>query len=355
MAGRKRAIADGLIYFLNILSALGLLGAYLAYYVSPELTSLFAFAALAYPVLLLLNLIFVIYWLLRLKLKIMLSVICILIGYQHTSRLHQFSGSNKVVNPASKLKVMTYNVRMFNYYEWIDQKGIPDAIRKTVEDEDPDVLMIQEYYADSDPGLDYPYKTTKLTNYGKNYGLVIFSKFPIEDSGTIKYTDQGIENDDFHYADIKWGKKKLRFINIHLASVGLGREDYKLLQNAEDADPDVRNGLITISKRLHWAFKRRAQQIGAVAKAIEDSPYPVVLTGDFNDVPSSYTYHQIDLLLDDSFLESGRGFGKTYVSSPVPLRIDYIFHSEELRAFDNRVVREKLSDHYPVVAEIELK
>ncbi len=361
MAGRKRSFLDRFLYFFNILSAMGLLASYLAYYFSPQWFTFFSFAGLAYPILLLINLIFVLYWVLRFKLKLILPVICIAAGYLHLERLYQFGSPPKVVNPGESLRVMSYNVRMFNEYQWIPEQGIPQEIGRLINSNAPDVLLLQEYYqSENTPKFQYPHEFTKLTNDGRNYGLKVFSKFPIVETGTLSYdkpNESGVSvNNQFIYADVRWKNRTIRFINVHLASVGLGVSDYQRLQNPnEGSQEEIRNGFLKILKRLHWAFKRRGEQIEAVERAINDSPHPVVLCGDFNDTPQSYTYHRVDLLLNDCFMEAGNGFGKTYARGPVPFRIDYIFHADELRVNRYEVISEKLSDHYPVIAELEFR
>ncbi|MEQ9262822.1 MAG: endonuclease/exonuclease/phosphatase family protein [Owenweeksia sp.] len=359
MAGGKHSFLDSVLYFINVLAALGLLASYLAYYFNPNWFTFFSFAGLAYPVLLFINLIFIIYWMLRFKVKLVLPVICIAMGYLHLSRLYQWGAPNKVVNPGESFKVMTYNVRMFNAYKWIPEDDIPQRIKQLILTEAPDILMLQEFYqSDKTPELDYPYDFTKLTNDGRNYGLTILSKFPITGTGTLRYSEpkegEPTVNNEFIYADVKWKNETIRFINIHLASVGLGVNDYKRLENPnEGSQEDITNGFLKIIKRLHWAFQRRGEQIGALEKAIADSPHPVVLCGDFNDTPQSYIYHRVDLALNDSFMEAGNGFSKTYARGPVPFRIDYVFHSDELRVNSYKVISQKLSDHYPVITELE--
>lgn len=358
MAKKRKSFLDGILYFVNILVALGLLTSYLAYYIQPGWLTFFAFSALAYPVLLFSNIIFILYWAIKLKPKFFLSLIVIVIGFLHLGRYYQLSGTQKVTIPSKSLKVMTFNVRMFNYYQWIESVFVPQKVKTLVDSEQPDVLIMQEYFKNKDtPNFGYRYKHLKMTNYGHNYGLAIFSKHPIIGSGIIRYNrETTIENDDFHYADIDWNGKIVRVINIHLASVGFGSKDYELLEKGSIGNNgEVKDGVITILKRLHWAYKRRAQQIRVVEEAIDSSPHPVILCGDFNDTPQSFTYHRIDLELVDSFLEAGHGFSKSYVRSPVPLRIDYIFHSDELRAFNFKVIDQELSDHYPVVTELEWK
>lgn len=355
----KRSVLDGVLYFFNILFALGLLLSYLAYYVPPSFFTLFSFAATGYPVLAFVNILFVIYWAIRLKRKILLPLLCLAIGYLHLPRMYQFGKPERVVGRDQSLKVMSFNVRLFNLYDWLEDEDVAAKITSLIKDENPDVVMLQEYYEKSgDPlkGLDYKYRHAKLTNRGKNYGLMILSRHPITGSQLVQVPEDSTGSSEFHFADIRWQGQNIRFINVHLASVGLDHKAYELLERPDSQNQDdLKTGLKNIARRLHHAFRLRAVQTEVIGQVIHESPYPVVVAGDFNDVPHSYIYHQINLDLEDSFMDSGHGFGQTYVRSPIPFRIDYIFHSDSLRSFNFRVVRQELSDHYPIVTELQYR
>tara|TARA_R110002072_G_scaffold39108_10_gene112653 strand:+ start:112 stop:1200 length:1089 start_codon:yes stop_codon:yes gene_type:complete len=358
---KKRSLINGLIYSLNILAALGLLASYLAFYVPPNTISIFAFFALAYPILLGLNILFTIYWALRLKIKFILSALVIIIGLGHFKKLYKFKDSSSLISNTDKLKLMSYNVRMFNSYQWIPEEGISEKIKSEVISESPDILMIQEYYKGGiTPDFGFKYSFVKPTNISGNYGLSIFSNYPIVNTGALELRDLGANqasyNNQFIFADIDWNGRTIRTINIHLASIGLETSDYQRLQNPnEGSQEEIKDGFLKIVKQLDRAFKKRAEQIIALKRAINSSPYPVIVCGDFNDTPQSYTYHQVDLLLEDSFVQEGEGFGKTYARGPIPFRIDYIFHSDEFKTHSFKVGEKKLSDHFPVIAEIGIQ
>lgn len=358
---KKRSFVNGLIYSLNIFVSLGLLASYLAYYIPPSTFSFFAFFALAYPILFGLNLLFVLYWALRLRIKIVLPLLAMAVGIGHFNKLYKLPNSKTLITNEDKLKVMSFNVRMFNSYQWIPEEGIPAKIKMEVQNEVPDILMIQEYYKGKiTPDFAFPYSFVKPTNVSGNYGLSIFSKYPIVNTGTLELMDlgdsQSTYNNQFVFADIDWNGKKVRTINIHLASIGLETSDYQRLQNPnEGSQEEIKDGFLKIFKQLNSAFKKRSKQIVALKRAINSSPYPVIVCGDFNDTPQSYTYHQVDLLLEDSFVQKGSGFGKTYTRGPIPFRIDYIFHSDDFKTYSFKVGENQLSDHFPVVAEIGFK
>ncbi len=151
-------------------------------------------------------------------------------------------------------------------------------------------------------------------------------------------------------------KDTVRVYNCHLQSIRFGAEEYKFLQNlGKDEDEQTVKRTRNILSRLRIAFIKRATQADMIAKHIKKCPYPVIICGDFNDTPLSYTYKKITEGLVDAFRESGSGFGTTY-AGPIPgLRIDYLLHSPEISAFNFKITRAKLSDHYPVAANMILR
>ncbi len=356
---QKRSLVDGFLYFLNVVFAIALLLSYLAYYIPPTLITAFSFIATGYPILAIINILFVVYWAIRLKRKILLPLVCLAVGYLHLPRMYQFGKAQRVVPKEESLKVMNFNIRLFNLYQWLDDPDVKQDISALIRQEDPDVVMLQEYLeGEENPlkELNYPYRHSKLTNEGKSYGLMILSKYPITGSAVIPVEEDTARQSEFHYADIRWKGQNIRFVNVHLASVRLDHQEYDLLENPDRKNQDdLKRGIKTITTNLHHAFRLRTIQTKALLDIIRDSPFPVVLAGDFNDVPHSYIYHQIDLELQDSFMSGGHGFGKTYVRSPVPFRIDYIFHSKMLQSFNFRVIKKEYSDHYPIVTELQFR
>jgi len=102
------------------------------------------------------------------------------------------------------------------------------------------------------------------------------------------------------------------------------------------------------------AFHLRAEQVEMVAQHIEKSPYPVVLAGDFNDIPASWSYHQLTQHLNDAF-KSGKGYGQTYIGSIPGFRIDYIMHSDEFSPYNFTTGDVEYSDHYPIWVWLNLE
>ena len=147
---------------------------------------------------------------------------------------------------------------------------------------------------------------------------------------------------------------------MHLQSISFGDADYKFIEALKenndtlDAD-DIEIASKNILRRIKRAFIKRSTQTEKIIAHINSCKYPVIICGDFNDTPFSYTYHSFSEKLQDAFMESGSGIGNTYIGNFPSYRIDYIFHSDDFTSSDFQVLPEELSDHYPVSCNLLLK
>jgi endonuclease/exonuclease/phosphatase family metal-dependent hydrolase len=356
-----RKLLYRILLYLNILFALVLLLAYASVFISPSSFTLPALFGLAYPLLLLINLAFVVVWLIRLKPAIFISLVVLLVGWNYHKSFIRFQGE-EATPTGHDIKVLSYNVRLFNLYGWNSNPGTRQKIVDFIRLEKPEIICFQEFYISDDSTFNTRslIKELGLTPYfqfapepghdnRKHTGIATFSSFPIINQGTI------ILPDDRYFcifSDILWENDTLRVYNNHLQSTMLKeRKDhfFKSLDFKEKQDlEDLRN----ISMRLMEAFRLRARQVEVIQKHISKSPYPVIVCGDFNDTPISYTYQMMRKKLRDSFIESGQGIGNTYRGKFPSYRIDYIFHGKEFESFNFTTHRVDMSDHYPVSAMI---
>jgi len=333
---KNLSFINKIIYLLNSLLATALLLSYLLPYVSPKTLSSFAILSLLVPVLILVNAFFVIYWLLQLKKQLLLSAIILGIGYFVTSPLYKFDESKSSLN--TDLKIMSYNVRMFNHWQWIEEEDIPNKISQFVSAKEPDILLLQEFHNTDNPSFDYPYKYIKLKNTNSNIGLAIYSNYKIINKGSLELTDT---SNNIIFADVLKGKDTIRIYNLHLQSLELNAE-------AENFGQENSEKLLA---RLKAGFKKQAEQTEEFLLHEANWKGKKIVSGDFNNTAYSWVYNQISNNKKDAYIEAGKGFGKTY-NYAFPLRIDFILTDENAIINQFTSFNEKNSDHFPIQARI---
>ncbi|MEM9648522.1 MAG: endonuclease/exonuclease/phosphatase family protein [Bacteroidota bacterium] len=282
-----------------------------------------------------------VFWLLRKKSRFLVSFFSILLGYLTFGSFYRFGESSDNQLEAD-LKVMSYNVWGFNRNEWIDRPDVGDKIIELLKEEDPDVLCIQEHNRSMDGRLaQYPYRVETPFFTGKAT-QAIFSKFPIVESGSL---DLPSTKNNIIYADVLFGRDTVRFYNIHLQS-------FKIVPSSATFS---RNQSKKNIRRLVSTFAEQQKQVQILNSHRASCSFQTVLCGDFNNTQFSNVYRKISEGLNDSFLEKGAGFGKTYSLKGLPLRIDYILTDSEFEVVAHKNYKDRLSDHYPIMATLRLK
>ncbi len=350
---------------INILAVIFLCGSYAAMNVSPEKFYPLAFLGLFYPAILLVNVLFIIYWVFLFRIYFFVSFLGIVAGISVDNSLVQLKPwrekvSEKKIAKDSLVKFASYNVRLFDLYNWSKNKNTRDSILNFVQKLNTDIISFQEFYSDEKEkfidleSLKKIFKTPYCHTYytvtlrkTDHWGMATFSKFPIVNVGAINFLTSS--NNACMFSDIKIGKDTIRVYNIHFQSIHFKKEDYAFMDSlkSENEKPkqNIKNSRRILS-RLKKAFIKRAVQVDTVASHIAQSPYPVIVSGDFNDSPVSYTYKKISKNLDDAFMKSGFGLGQTYNGKFPSLRIDYILHSKVFDSFNFNTHRKNFSDHF---------
>lgn len=356
---------------LNIVAALLLLGAYAAPIVNPQQNVWFAFLGLGFPVLLVINIAFLFYWIVRRKILLMISLVTIIFGAKTISQFFQITFKKEGTKNA--IHVMSYNVRLFDLYNWTSNKQTRNQIFKQIEAQQPDILCFQEFYQDDDSDYfvtrDTLVKFLNAKNYfegythkvrgGQEFGVATFSRYPIVNVYSGKFENE--INNNYIVTDLLIDEDTVRVINTHIGSIGFEEGDYQYIGGKgmtryhKGQKKPKKVFQQKILDRLHFAFQRRPSQVLRIKEEIKKSPYPVILCGDFNDIPVSFSYGTISRLLTDSFTEKGNGLGGTYIGHVPGLRIDYIFHSNEFKAVDYKTHQEKLSDHKAISSWLKKK
>lgn len=257
------------------------------------------------------------------------------------------------------LRIISWNVKGFNgLVPNTTLKFRTQEIAYSIQKWNPDIICMQEYNTNDRQNdianhaqyfeKQYPYSFFSKDYYTNDAtylaGCIIYSKYKIIKTERFSYTN----NESLIAATILKGDDTIKVYTTHLASYRFKQDDFEAIDDA------TKNKWGVVRKMKH-AFEERAKQSKLVKKQINASPYPTILTGDFNDVPSSYTYHQIATGWKDAFLEKGFGVGDTYLGISPTLRIDYILanSSWDIKAWEQ--MDENLSDHHMIMADLLLK
>lgn len=330
---------DKIIYFFNAISATVLLLSYILPSIPPKSFSLFSVLSLGVPFLLLINVLFFLYWLIKVKKQLILSLVVLSIGYLCFGSLYKFSSSNTSENETN-LSIMNYNVRLFNVYEWIDEKHLETKIVDFIKEKHPDVLSLQEYHPHKNIDFSfYDYKFEKLSGGKIKYGQAIFSKFPIINTGSVEFPNT---SNNAIFADIVKNNDTIRIYNIHLQSLRISADvDVLKQENSE-----------RLLKSVRKTFEMQQFQTELFLLHKEKCTYKMIISGDFNNTAFSYIYNEIKGDLNDAFKIAGNGFGRTYDFKFFPVRIDFILLDESFKANNFKTFDVHFSDHYPILAKV---
>jgi len=359
---------------------IGILLSYLSVKISPERCWILPFFGLFYPYFFFINLSFFLFWIFRKDLFSILILFVMLLGWNQISNTYQLPPGNrqhgkkntmskslltKAQNISSGIRVLSYNVHLFNSFNPEHSDIAPGTIIDFIAERNADIICLQEVYFSVQSGLTTEILKKKLTktpysyiqfshteNSGRKYGLAIFSAFPIVNRGEVRFSNT------FNlsiFADIVVRGDTLRVFNNHLQSFLLGSRNVRFLTSPPGKNDEALEDIQDISLRMRSAFIKRADQADLLSRHIQEAPYPVIVCGDFNDTPVSYTYHKLSEGLKDAFVESGSGFGKTYSQIFPSYRIDYILFSPGFSSSEFNIIRNDYSDHFPVYCTLSFK
>lgn len=330
--------------FFNIVLVVVTVLAYVLPFLAPKLFPFLSVLSLVLPLLLILNFMFFVYWIIQLKKYTFISGIVLLLGITFINKLYKFSETNL---PAGEkdFSIMSYNVRLFNLYDWLPNDKVPQEISSFVAEENPDILCIQEFSpVDSINFGQYKYKYVNVEGKKNKYGQAIYSKFKIIHKGEIAFPNS---SNKVIYADILRQKDTIRVYSMHLQSVKISTD---INENIDEEKSKF------IFKRISAAFKEQQLQAELIKENVDDCKLPKIICGDMNNSAFSYVYRLIKGDLKDAFEEAGTGFGKSYNFKYYPARIDYFlvekdFQVKEYKSFETNLN----SDHFPLSTRLELK
>ncbi|WP_194777692.1 endonuclease/exonuclease/phosphatase family protein [Pararhodonellum marinum] len=320
--------------------------------ISPEVLPYAGLMPLLIPLVIGLNLLFLVVLIMAKRKLLIVPLIALILGWKFVVVTFQW---NSPLDADKKLEVLSYNVHLFNYAaKGTEVNTHRENVFRWIREHPAEVKCLQEMYQDyttpthnaikrlSEEGkINYSYHVISGDEKRKSVGIGIFSKFPIINEGKI--FDNKVNNGVI-FVDIKVDKDTLRIYNGHLESMSI---DAAGLANVEGIRENYRETL----KRLKKGINSRAAQVNILNEHIQNSPHPVIIMGDFNDVPFSYTYFTFRKILDNAFEKGGKGFGFTFNRVLVFLRIDHIFNDMDLEVIQFKTHKEvDYSDHFPISA-----
>lgn len=360
-------IINRIVFILNSICILALLASYVSPYISPDLLWPVAFLGLTFPVVVLINVVFIIYWACFFNMKFLFSLAAIVIGWGHITKFVQVNSKKAPAKQEHVIHIATFNARYFGIFDRIksnDEELFSDKLDRIK----PDILCMQEMIVmgaqDSNKlwcGFRKRYTSYNKVNVriGKSGdwqcdNIAILSRFPVINKGVVEH-DPSSGNYTI-YADVVAYGDTLRVINTHLQSIKFERRDYDAVRAIRfENDPQQVDAYKNIISKMKYAFMMRARQTDSITEFISNSPYKVIVCGDFNDSPLSYAYRSIKGDLKDAFTEAGSGLGRTYVGAMPSFRIDYIFGDERFRFYNYYAKAFDFSDHKMVSCSIKIK
>jgi endonuclease/exonuclease/phosphatase family metal-dependent hydrolase len=370
MLDKTRSFFRGILIVIN----LGVIILYLSVCLVPFIDTgkywFFALPGLGFPLLFFALCCFIIFWIIFKSKWFWISLVAMLIGFQQIISVFAFHFPQKFSadRSAHTLRILHWNVRSWDNFpdsHGNEQGYLPDMM-ELLKERNADVLCFEEY-ADikdmHDPNsvtsaikrMGYPnYLFAETPPDEENFvrGVIIFSKYPIIRSDTFNY-GENTQAEHLISIDIKPGEKTFRIFTTHLQSVRFGYSDYESLQRLKHArDPGYHDSRTIVSK-LKAGYHYRYLQAQLLKQKISESPYPVIITGDFNDVPNSNTYFEIKGNLQDAFLKKGFFIGRTFRYISPTLRIDYILADKSFKVNQFQVIHVPYSDHYPIETDLQ--
>lgn len=349
-----------------------LLGCYASWF-DPKSFWFLGLFTLASFYLLLLLVAFIFLWLFAKPAFALISVAAIVLAWSPLKQLVQIklTPNFTIKKHPANLRVMSWNVEHFDILEHKTHPERRIEMIGMINEYQPDIACFQEMVgSDSVPSAinyipdfmsrmqmaDYHYVYNWKLDFDGNhhFGIIIFSKYPFISKHMVSFPPNDY-NSIFQYADIVKDADTFRIFNLHLQSLKFSDNNLKYMDDPSINDKsDLQNSKNIISK-LKRGFLKRQVQSDRIRLEIDRSPYPVIVCGDFNDVPNSYAYDKIGDGLKNSFAEKGTGIGRTFFGISPTLRIDNIFADERFNVEQYVRVKKKISDHFPIIADLYFK
>lgn len=255
--------------WLNYFTVIALLLSFTAKYISPQTFWPLAFFGISYPILLALNVLFVVFWSIQMRWWAFLSGLAIIVTLPNMLGIvHVNFGKKPTSN--NDIKVMDFNCMLFDLYNWSHNKQSRKIIFEMLQSESPDILCLQEFYTSEQPqdfhNADTLISFLKTKNIHAEYtttlrqfdhwGIATLTKYPIVRKGKIVFDTKS--NNICIYTDVIINTDTVRIYNTHLASISFGKKEYKFIDGLNKSEYNDSN--LVESKNIFnlvkkWLFK----------------------------------------------------------------------------------------------------
>ena len=356
-------IIDTPVKILSLLGLVAIIFTNLSYYISPETISFLQFFGLLSPIIIAFNIIMSFYWLVSFKQFVVVSILSLILTIPPAMRIFRFNFTKEKIENEQNIRVVTYNVRHFTDDKYLVKS---EEVLEDIAGVNPDIICFQEF---SSVGANTPKTINRIlsrlrfrhVSYTIEYnsvngiGSAIYSHYPIIRKGVIELDSQTAKA---IWADIKIKQDTIRVYNLHLQTTSINKTERLMLSDKDliksfNPDNDIRK-IKTMNEKLLKNYIIRAKQADKCALEISKSPHKVIVCGDFNDTPNSYTYQAIQDGLKDSFMKAGAGYGYSFKDFLSLLRIDYILTDKKIEIKEYKRGESRFSDHYPIIVEFNI-
>jgi endonuclease/exonuclease/phosphatase family metal-dependent hydrolase len=282
----------------------------------------------------------------------------------------------------SSLRIMSWNVEQFEVLHYGKNPELKQQMLDLINTYQPDIACFQEMVcADSAVSMSpaliayyrkygfytlngfidslhfpqhfYAYNFKENFLYYEHFGIIIFSKYPLINKHIINYYPYDY-NSVFEYADMLKGKDTIRVFNVHLQSLRFTPSNLHYIDSPSlSSEHDIESSRNILSK-FKTGFLKRHIQAERIKAEVNKSPYPVIICGDFNDVPNSYAYETVGKGLQNAFVQKGSGIGRTFSGISGTLRIDNVFLDPRFTVQQFTRIHKRLSDHFPIITDVQL-
>lgn len=372
MSTKTRRFLTACFLIINVALLILLLISAYSHLFSPDKWWFFAILGLLFPIFLLAGILATLVLIIKKHRLWMFMLLACLLSVPTVLKYVSF-GSNPTFEAKKEenhLRILTWNVGLMSFSAKDTVQAIEQNIQilNEIKASDADVLCLQEFLTSEIPDghynfmdsikrtMNYPYRYFCIDRSNINEfftsGSLIMSRYPLMEAQRDAFEEPFLGS--VAAVNVMWKKKTFRLLTTRLQSLNFNQNEYAIFDNLRKANVKL-EGSKSMLKKIKYGYQQRKHQIEMVQRQIEQTPFPVIFTGDLNDVPNSYAYSKIKGKMQDAWLKKGKGLGRTFSKISPHLRIDYLFADEEFKIEQVKRIITTGSDHYGLLVDLSLK